>query len=182
MVHGFSCLGSMWVLAGPGIEPLSPALAGRFSTTGPPGKSLTQSQFHSPNPVKTQLMSQIQSRRMQYAPTLAAAFSRLTCCIDTSKSISPPFPSFTMWRLFQCETPTSSVGWWGEGLRTQDTSLTCSCRGNQMLKAQNQYSRDNLFKWLFPVGFSTKCYTSRRLWNLKGFQFSNNGISVWGII
>ena len=30
---------SMWDLPGPGLEPASPALAGRFSTTAPPGKS-----------------------------------------------------------------------------------------------------------------------------------------------
>ena len=30
---------SMWDLPGPGIKPVSPALAGRFLTTGPPGKS-----------------------------------------------------------------------------------------------------------------------------------------------
>ena len=29
---------SMWDLSGPGIEPVSPASAGRFSTTGLPGK------------------------------------------------------------------------------------------------------------------------------------------------
>ena len=29
---------SMWDLPGPGIEPLSPALAGAFFTTQPPGK------------------------------------------------------------------------------------------------------------------------------------------------
>ena len=34
----------MWDLPGPGIEPISPALAGRFLTTGPPGKPL-QSRF-----------------------------------------------------------------------------------------------------------------------------------------
>ena len=28
----------MWGLLGPGIEPVSPALAGRFPTTAPPGK------------------------------------------------------------------------------------------------------------------------------------------------
>ena len=28
----------MWDLPGPGLEPVSPALAGRFSTTVPPGK------------------------------------------------------------------------------------------------------------------------------------------------
>ena len=29
----------MWDLPGPGTEPVSPALAGRFLNTGPPGKS-----------------------------------------------------------------------------------------------------------------------------------------------
>ena len=29
----------MWDLPRPGLEPVSPALAGRFSTTAPPGKS-----------------------------------------------------------------------------------------------------------------------------------------------
>ena len=30
---------SLWNLPGPGIEPMSPVLAGRFLTTGPPRKS-----------------------------------------------------------------------------------------------------------------------------------------------
>ncbi|KAJ8798621.1 hypothetical protein J1605_016424 [Eschrichtius robustus] len=30
----------MWDLPGPGLEPMSPALAGRFLTTAPPGKPL----------------------------------------------------------------------------------------------------------------------------------------------
>ena len=34
LLHG------MWDLPGPGIEPMSPALAGGFLTTAPPGKSL----------------------------------------------------------------------------------------------------------------------------------------------
>ena len=33
-------LRGMWDLPGPGLEPVSPALAGRFSTTAPPGKPL----------------------------------------------------------------------------------------------------------------------------------------------
>jgi len=33
----------MWDLPGSGIEPVSPALAGGFSTTEPPGKPLIQS-------------------------------------------------------------------------------------------------------------------------------------------
>ena len=33
-------LRSMWDLPRPGFEPVSPALAGRFSTTAPPGKPL----------------------------------------------------------------------------------------------------------------------------------------------
>ena len=35
-----SLLHSMWDLPGPGLEPVSPALAGGFLTTEPPGKSL----------------------------------------------------------------------------------------------------------------------------------------------
>ena len=31
----------MWKLPGPGIEPMSPVLAGGFLTTGPPGASWT---------------------------------------------------------------------------------------------------------------------------------------------
>ena len=39
VVHELSCpLVRMWDLPGPGIKPMSPALAGRFLTTGPPGK------------------------------------------------------------------------------------------------------------------------------------------------
>ena len=34
LLHG------MWDLPGPGLEPASPALAGRLSTTAPPGKPL----------------------------------------------------------------------------------------------------------------------------------------------
>ena len=34
-----SLLHGMWDLPGPGIEPVFPALAGRFLTTVPPGKS-----------------------------------------------------------------------------------------------------------------------------------------------
>ena len=35
----------MWDLPGPGIKPVSPELAGRFSTTAPPGKSCIDLQF-----------------------------------------------------------------------------------------------------------------------------------------
>ena len=35
-----SLLCGMWDLPGPGLEPVSPALVGRFLTTAPPGKSL----------------------------------------------------------------------------------------------------------------------------------------------
>ena len=36
-------LRGMWDLPRPGLEPVSPALAGRFSTTAPPGKPLSAS-------------------------------------------------------------------------------------------------------------------------------------------
>ena len=38
VAHGPSFLCGMWDLPRPGLEPVSPALAGGFSTTAPPGK------------------------------------------------------------------------------------------------------------------------------------------------
>ena len=38
----------MWNLPRPGLEPVSPALAGRFSTTAPPGKPHLLSTYHEP--------------------------------------------------------------------------------------------------------------------------------------
>ena len=37
---GLSCPGGRWNLTGPGVQPKPPALAGKFSSTVPPGKSL----------------------------------------------------------------------------------------------------------------------------------------------
>ena len=39
MAHGLSCSVAHGNLPGPGLEPVSPALAGRFLSTEPPGKS-----------------------------------------------------------------------------------------------------------------------------------------------
>ena len=39
-------LRGMWHLPRPGLEPMSPALAGRFSTTAPPGKPYACFLFH----------------------------------------------------------------------------------------------------------------------------------------
>ena len=63
---GFSSCGAwaqllhgMWDLPRPGIEPVSPALAGRFSTTAPPGKSLNTVHF---DPIQVKLISMRQKR------------------------------------------------------------------------------------------------------------------------
>ena len=37
-MHGLKLTHNMWNLSRPGVEPVSPALAGRFFSTGPPGK------------------------------------------------------------------------------------------------------------------------------------------------
>ena len=40
VAHGLNCSTAMWSLPGRGIKPMSPALAGRFLSTGPRGKSI----------------------------------------------------------------------------------------------------------------------------------------------
>ena len=50
----------MWDLPRPGLEPVSPALAGRFSTTAPPGK-----------PAKTNL------KKLNFTPTRMATIKKI---------------------------------------------------------------------------------------------------------
>ena len=38
VMHGLKLTHNMWNLSRPGVEPMSPALAGRFFIIGPPGK------------------------------------------------------------------------------------------------------------------------------------------------
>ena len=46
VAHGPSCSAACGDLPRPGLEPVSPALAGRFSTTAPPGKPLVYFFIH----------------------------------------------------------------------------------------------------------------------------------------
>ena len=45
-------LRGMWDLPRPGLEPVSPALAGRLSTTAPPGKPLDYEDFFGPHVIQ----------------------------------------------------------------------------------------------------------------------------------
>ena len=47
VVHGLSCYVASWNLPGLGIEPMFPALAGRFLSTVPPGNSIMVMVFNS---------------------------------------------------------------------------------------------------------------------------------------
>ena len=46
VAHGLWLLRGMWNLLGPGIEPMSPALAGGFLSTVPPGNSERNLFYH----------------------------------------------------------------------------------------------------------------------------------------
>ena len=67
-------LRGMWDLPRPGLEPVSPALAGRFSTTAPPGKP--------PN-----LLLEVTKR----CPTLAVQEKGLSCQVFSNN------PCYTKW-------------------------------------------------------------------------------------
>ena len=67
MAHGLSCSVACGNLPGPGMEPMSPALAGRFLSTVPPGKSLNfffnnKKYFQEKSHVEAQNLSKIRSR------------------------------------------------------------------------------------------------------------------------
>ena len=101
--HGLQSVGSgsvargphgMWDLLGPGIEPVSHALAGRFLTTGPPGKSSLC--------VETQT-----------APSLFFLVGHLLMMGDTGKLISCIHCHETFMLLFKMLPITSiSISWY----------------------------------------------------------------------
>ena len=86
LVHG------MWDLPGPGLELMSPALAGGFLTTAPPGKSYSQF-FEEPPYCFPQWLNQL-----TFPPT-----------VQKGSLFSTPSPAFVICRLFndghsdQCE-------------------------------------------------------------------------------
>ena len=84
LLHG------MWDLPRPGLEPVSPALAGRFSTTAPPGK---------PYPLFFRFFSRIGHYRIEFPvlysrPLLVIYFIYIVVCICQSQfpnlSLPPP--------------------------------------------------------------------------------------------
>ena len=96
VVHGLSCsLAPSRDLLRPGIEPVSPALAGRFFTTEPPGKSFTISSL------KHFLHLVLKTRTPLWPDFLLAVllfFSTFCCYFFTSNDSNfcfqhQPFPS-----------------------------------------------------------------------------------------
>ena len=59
----------MWDLPRPGLEPMSPALAGRFSTTTPPGKPNTYFLLHTHHEQGTALGIYMKCLNSHYSPT-----------------------------------------------------------------------------------------------------------------
>ena len=64
-------LRGMWDLPRPGLEPVSPALAGRFSTTAPPGKP--------PSLFLCSLLNLLKEKGCQFALNKCGAFSNFSC-------------------------------------------------------------------------------------------------------
>ena len=68
----------LWDLPGPGIEAMSPALAGRFPTTGPPGKSSIFSFVHFNTVGHLSVMAGWQDGRPQ-VPTVLQVLKAIRC-------------------------------------------------------------------------------------------------------
>ena len=64
---GTLLLHGIWDLPGPGIEPMSSALAGEFLTTGPPGKSMI---FHLHQLLELISVSRTLTERVNFAVNL----------------------------------------------------------------------------------------------------------------
>ena len=88
MAHGLSCSTECGNLPRPGLEPVSPALAGGFSTTAPPGKPYIlfyKVKLFITSPLSCHLLSEEEKRvkilflrlRMEYVVSLDTEASSL---------------------------------------------------------------------------------------------------------
>ena len=121
VAHGPSCSAAcgMWDLPRPGLEPVSPALAGRLSTTAPPGKpcfttlnsSASASLFftaHSNSIRKSRWLDLQSIFRIQYFSAIVAAIlvqATINFLPWISAMDSQPFPCFcSEYQAKQCFT------------------------------------------------------------------------------
>ena len=88
----------MWDLPRPGLEPVSPALAGRFSTTAPPGKAFTPISDEKPQLLSSHAAGQWQSFQLQGGlfrgrPALRPLYFSSVPGLRWGDGVSPrPFP------------------------------------------------------------------------------------------
>ena len=81
-------LRGMWDLPRPGLEPMSPALAGRLSTTAPPGKPLSVKLLISPQNLNEILAGQsnVGCRFFPFITLSISCHSLLACRVSAEKS------------------------------------------------------------------------------------------------
>ena len=97
----------MWDPPGPGIEPMSPALAGRFLTTEPPGNSLGAN-------ISAKSVGHCAASPLARSPSLA--FSITPACLQLSGSSSRNLrscPSCLLWGLRRSPPRAPLLGWGG---------------------------------------------------------------------
>ena len=107
-----SLLRGMWDLPGPGLEPMSPALAGRFLTTAPPGKPSLPSNLPKGEPCGTisvlGWVRQIRKILKEQLVMLLRTRAAWTCICVTQELASRPPSTF-------CAHPKVT---WSPGIRT----------------------------------------------------------------
>ena len=115
----------MWDLPRPGLEPVSPALAGRFSTTVPPGKPWTFLEVPSLLPhEKISIDTKIND------PSLFSRDSESDDCC-TKHTVTSKYLKLMWVLLYSKEEGTPPPGgWWkshGLGTRTSETPFNFTC-------------------------------------------------------
>lgn len=143
--------------------------------------------FICPNPLKTytKFMSQVQSRQTLCVPTVCSLTSNTSPLHQhLTNSFRLPLQSYDDVKVIPVWGPRRicQMGQrdWGPTM----LFTTCTRNRNLIPKAWNQYSSDNLGKGLPLVGYSifTMLHTPQVKKFSKGLEFSNNGITVPGLI
>ena len=127
MAHGPSCIHGILNLPGPGVEPVSPALAGGFSSAAPPGKSL-------PHHLNFYLFTYLVIYGCAGSSLLCAGFS-LRWLLSLQSTCSRALRLQSMWHV---DTVVSALGSRAQAQVVMAHGLSCS-EGHGLFLDQGSY-------------------------------------------
>ena len=166
LLRGIVAPCSMWDLPTPEIKPVSPALAGRFLTTGTPGKSLLCFLLATCAFLCHSELRHLPSLKQGWVPRSELLWE----WNSTRREKAPPALSSTQWVHNMCSFPISSASYvtpltretqaaWGWARNSENSTKNNTCRSRALCKLTYTFKT---LRWLYTHHKTSKQWRRER--------------------